>query len=141
MLNAIDTPGLACSSAATLGTDNCLITVASGDEGPSFRYIYAHVNTTTGIVVPDTTQYNTGIYVYQTPYVSPNVGNDAYPFSVALRQGGAEIYFFRKPASKSASFQNQSSYTPSPMGTTPSVGFFKSWTESYYSAPYLVTYD
>lgn len=78
--------------------------------------------------------------VYQTPYVTVEAPDSAYPFKLALRQAGSSVYSFKKSASTSAywSYQGGTSVSPHPYGA--SLGAFSWWDGNSYSSELVMFY-
>lgn len=117
----IDTPAIACGPTSVVGARNCLLAWSDAKSwGGIVKWQQCSVatNNTLSNCSPIRTH---GYYSAGSPSVT-YVNDIAYPWQIALNQGGAGIYTWRKAAADTASFGSQRSFSYSPQAVLPAAG-------------------
>jgi hypothetical protein len=132
-----DTPAIACGSAVTLGTRNCLIAWTDGTSWTG-TIKWKQCQMTTGSFSNCSAIRSLGYFGVGSASVAYVGNNNGYPWQIAISQGGASVYTWRKQPADTASFQDQRSFSYSPQAILPAVG---SLAESGVDHRYVFTMD
>ncbi len=122
-VKSLDTPSIACGDPAVVGSYNCLLAWSAADLWEhlvKWRQCYISTSAPVGDLICGGNM----VHSYRTsagPSVA-YVGTGTYPWQIAISQGGATIYTWRKRATDNYPFVDQRLITYNPRTIAPALG-------------------